>query len=362
MTTKSKEQRLVNIELAEPRDLLALDNLNPVGLTTWQSEFWNKKMQPSFVFTARDFNRITGVEGYIGGYNLIRQGRSFPSHRSERTLVLPEMRGMGVFKKLIDACHNESLNHNSSFCWGATSAVKPFERVGFKGFTKWRKYHFIPLGDTFYHSWFKSGSAVFKTLWRLKQTRSFHDFLDLGGLMAGLIPSKKSKSNLEVRKVKFEQYELLAKKVLSVNQRKHDDFALHVTANLLFWLKEKGIDNTCFEIMDEKDTPVGGFIIRRTKHFFIMQDWFHSDSCSSQKFFHAVRKSLFTLSKTKKSEKPLNTMIYALNTTNGYHQQLSKIFPLLRIDSPLVGSFVIKSAAKSAEITQLRINPIWLDL
>jgi len=163
MTTKSKEQRLVNIELAEPRDLQALDNLNPVGLTTWQSEFWNKKMQPSFVFTARDFNRITGVEGYIGGYNLIRQGRSFPSHRSERTLVLPEMRGMGVFKKLIDACHNESLNHNSSFCWGATSAVKPFERVGFKGFTKWRKYHFIPLGDTFYHSWFKSRYTLLKS-------------------------------------------------------------------------------------------------------------------------------------------------------------------------------------------------------
>ena len=176
----------ITIQKAISNDISKLDELNPIGFHNWESEFFDRGMQPSFAYVAVLDEEFTGVEGYIS-YKLINNGAIHESHRSERTIVLPSMRGKGVFNNLVESCHNESLKHNSICCWGATSALKPFENAGFQAFSNWRAYYFIPIGIDF-RKW--SPTHLIKAIrltYQFYKKRNFHDFLKLGSAFSDMI-------------------------------------------------------------------------------------------------------------------------------------------------------------------------------
>lgn len=140
----STAQPTLEYRYASRTDLPAVDAFNTVGLTTWEHEFFSPSKPRSYLALSLDGPRIVGSEGYID-YELVLDGNVRLTHRSERTLVSPDHRGQGIFPKLIQTCTNRALADGSQFCWGATAAVKAFQKAGFVAHTGFRTYAVLPL-------------------------------------------------------------------------------------------------------------------------------------------------------------------------------------------------------------------------
>jgi GNAT superfamily N-acetyltransferase len=348
----------MNIEICKVSDsnISELNILNPIGEEIWESEFFDSRKQPSFVFAARNDSRFLGVEGYVS-YQLINSKSIFESHRSERTIVLPELRGHGIFNKLIEACHAESMIYNSVCCWGATSALKPFEKAGFQSFTKWRSYYFIPLGLGFKKWGFKHFCKIIIKARLFYKKRNFDDFLKLGSGLADLLIVKKKKSNWTCHQIDFSSYQSSYLVLLESTQSTFNDFAMNSSKNLFEWLEERGIQLECIEVKDEFNEVIAILAYRRTDYAFILEDWVIGLNIKFSDIVVAFRAYL-----KASDNSTVNSLIVSLNIKNEYHNWMSKSMSKWRIKSPNVGSFVIKNGIKNIDIKDLRINPIWLEL
>jgi hypothetical protein len=346
----------VEIVLAKESNISELNILNPVGDENWKSEFFDFRKQPSFVFAARNGLRFSGVEGYVS-YQLINTTILYESHRSERTIVLPELRGQGVFNKLIDACHSESIIHNSICCWGATSVLKPFEKAGFQSFTKWRSYYFIPLGRGFKKWGFKHFFNIINQAKLFYKQRNFDEFLKLGSGLADLLIVKNKKSNWSCHQIDFSSYHSQYIVLLESTQRTFNDFAMNSSKNLFEWLEDRGIQLECIEVKNESNEVIALLAYRTTNYAFILEDWVIGLNIKFSDIVVAFRSHMKVSDNSN-----INSLIVSLNIKNEYHNWMTKSMSKWRIKSPNVGSFVIKTGIKNIDIKDLRINPIWLEL
>ena len=123
-----------------------INQLNSVGEKKWELEFYYNKKQPSYLFASFDNEKVIGCEGYIS-YNLLKDGEKILTHRSERTYVDPNYRGKKIFENLIKNCDKSAVKDQSLFCWGATSALKPFAKAGFETYVGFRSYMFFPIKE-----------------------------------------------------------------------------------------------------------------------------------------------------------------------------------------------------------------------
>lgn len=349
----------ITIQKAISKDISKLDKLNPIGYHNWESEFFDSRKQPSFVYVAVLDNEFTGVEGYIS-YKLIKTGVQHESHRSERTIVLPSMRGKGVFNNLVESCHNESLKSNSICCWGATSALKPFEKAGFQTFSNWRSYYFIPIGIDF-RKW--SPAHLIKSIrliYQFYKKRNFQDFLKLGITFSDMLLVHLKKSKWQASKIQLSEFCNSYISLIHKTQKTFNDYAIDSSEDFLYWLNERGISLEFIAVKNEMDEVVAVFIIRRTEFAFMIEDWV----CDTNTSFNNAMKALRILLKTfeNKNVNKLNTLILTLNSKNEYHKWARESLSRWRIKSPNVGSFVIKNGIKNIDIKDLRINPIWLEL
>jgi len=89
--------------LATEDEIADAEAFNPIGEQTWRGEFFSPLKPGSVLAIARSESQVVGTEGYIS-YPLMADGCSIMTHRSERTLVSPTMRGRGVFNALIESC------------------------------------------------------------------------------------------------------------------------------------------------------------------------------------------------------------------------------------------------------------------
>lgn len=131
-------------EVASEQDIPSAEAFNPVGEQTWGDEYFSLLKPGSVLVIARSEGMVVGTEGYIS-YPMMVDGRLMMTHRSERTLVSPTMRGRGVFNALIESCSVVVREQSSAFCWGSTTALKPFQNSGFHAYTGHRAYLMIPL-------------------------------------------------------------------------------------------------------------------------------------------------------------------------------------------------------------------------
>lgn len=339
----------LEISRANFEDIEKLDQLNPVGLKNWESEFFDSRMPNSFVYIATQEDKFTGVEGYIG-YKLWSRGEIIQSHRSERTLLLPSMRGKGVFEKLVSACHNESILDNSICCWGATSALKPFKKAGFNTFEKWRRYYFIPVEGL---NW-----SHFKEIWReffiFKRNKSIDSFINLGSTLSCFIPTINFwTKQLQVNKISSEEYSEIYKKSLEIDTEGDDDYRIFIDSNFLEWVQQRGINLEFLKISSLNHSSYICFKSNGDK--MIVLDFVLSPHME-------VKHIIYSLKKFIKLKFSFKAIIFSLNLKNPYSLRLSRKLPKMKISGPLVGSFVIHPGIKEIGIHQLRITPLWLEL
>lgn len=339
----------IEILKAEYNEIDKLEQLNPVGINNWKSEFFDSKMPNSFVFIASESNHFTSVEGYIG-YKLCSGGEIIQSHRSERTLLLPTMRGKGIFEKLVQACHNESNQHGSICCWGATSALKPFKKAGFNTFEKWRKYYFIPTqGFRFYQ---------FKELWldirNFKKERSIDNFINLGSTLACLLPCfitlKKKYNVCEVSKF---EYSKIYKESVDLINDDSNDFRIFIDINFLDWIEERGINLKFLKISSSSGASY--FCFKSNGDKMMIMDYVLAPEMN-------LKQTIKSLKSFSNQYFDFKAVVLSFNLENSYSASQTKKLPLFKISSPSVGSFVIHPGIKDVSIKQLRITPIWLEL
>lgn len=339
----------LEISRANFEDIEKLDQLNPVGLKNWESEFFDSRMPNSFVYVATQEGQFTGVEGYIG-YKLCSRGEIIQSHRSERTLLLPSMRGKGVFENLVASCHNESIIHNSICCWGATSALKPFKKAGFIPFEKWRRYYFIPVvGFKWRHL-----SDLWKEFMVFKRNKSIDNFINLGSTLSCFLPTINfGAKQFKVNKISCEEYAEIYNQSLGIDTEDNDDYRLFIDINFLEWVQQRGIN---LEFLKISSLNHSSYICYKSNgDKIIVLDFVLSPYMEFKQIIHSL-KNFFKLSSSFKS------IIFSLNLKNPYSFRLSKKLPKIKISSPLVGSFVIHPGIKEIGIHQLRITPLWLEL
>jgi GNAT superfamily N-acetyltransferase len=79
---------------------------------------------------AREDGRIVGSQELMP-YRVDIGGETFLTGRSDRTLVLPHLRGKGVFPRLMERAVALGKGRGMRFVWGSTAATKAFLREGF---------------------------------------------------------------------------------------------------------------------------------------------------------------------------------------------------------------------------------------
>ena len=337
---------------AKESDIQKLDELNNIGFENWNSEFFDELMQPSFAFVSEIGGEFTGVEGYIG-YKLLRDGKTFQSHRSERTIVHPSMRGRGVFEKLVHECHQESIKTDSVFCWGATSALKPFQRAGFKSFEKWRRYYFIPIRSFNLLSFPKDCITAYRKFKEFKAEKTIDNFIVLGSAVSNLIPlPHQFNRQFEVVEIKPKAYvELYDELSLS------NDFKLKVDNNILEWLIKRKIQFKCIKIMNGLKVEAIS-IYKYSQNSIVLLDWIFINSISWKNGISSFRNYIKKISGTNCPA----AITIAFNIQNESHLNDIKSLPIRKIKSPRVGSFVIHPGTLDVGIEKLQLTPIWLEL
>ncbi len=115
-----------------------LDQFNKIGTKNWKKEYFNSAFPDSFLVTARNPDgEIVGTQGFMSFY-LNNFGQKALVHKSERTLLSPECRGKGVFKRQVEIGKNHLINQGSLFCFGCSDARKAFSAAGFDVYYPYR--------------------------------------------------------------------------------------------------------------------------------------------------------------------------------------------------------------------------------
>jgi GNAT superfamily N-acetyltransferase len=350
---------MTNYRQAFTDDLTELNKLNPVGEINWKSEFWDSRMPDGIVCVYDYGGELVGVEGYMGGYPLFKNGNIFLSHKSERTLVLPSMRGKGVFVKLVQECHQRALDLDSAFSWGATSAIKPFEKAGFQGFQKWRKYYFVG-----FKPWYQS-IGIFKLLDFIKNVyqfsikRDLNNMMLLGTTVSDFIPRPwLRRGDFIGEQVDFKSLTDIARQISENAGTQYDDFVLHLSEDFLAWLASRDITIKCVAIRGSNNQNAGYVCYKQTKDLILIEDFGFASGMNFAEILDAFK---FYLRENCQASSA-GSFVLPLNIRNKFHQQVKKAISRFVVSSPPLGSFVIKPGKQKPDIGQLRLTPIWLEL
>jgi GNAT superfamily N-acetyltransferase len=99
-------------------------------LLSW--EFYDPALpEKGVILGAFDGDRLVGTQAFIP-FRAWYRGEELLSAKSELTLLDPEYRGRKVFQQLYDLGFSVCESLGIECIWGFTSAIKPFERVGFQ--------------------------------------------------------------------------------------------------------------------------------------------------------------------------------------------------------------------------------------
>jgi N-acetylglutamate synthase-like GNAT family acetyltransferase len=75
-------------------------------------------------------NNLIGTQALLPNYLIVNSEKIY-SAKSEETLLHPDCRGMGLFKKIYDYTLRLAQIQNINIIWGFTNAIKPFSNIGF---------------------------------------------------------------------------------------------------------------------------------------------------------------------------------------------------------------------------------------
>ena len=234
--------RPLKFKRAQKQDIPVLDEFNTVGESAWLYEFWPDNGQEGILYTALDeAERMVGIEGYVKYPMLSPQGE-ITTHRSERTLVCPSQRGKGVFASLVEKCDVDALREGSEFCWGSTSALRPFSKAGFTPCTGWRTYLFFSatpkLSKTFLTT--LRSIKVTKLMKRARRDRSYTLKAQLLSAASVFLPKPHLSKGWVANPVLAAEVEATNLASQAANRA---GIVLPITSGLDLWLSSKGIQN-----------------------------------------------------------------------------------------------------------------------
>lgn len=341
-------------------EIEAVNRLNDVGINEWTTEFFSPHKPISFVIQCTDTekNEMVGCEGYVD-YKLMYNGELIQSHRSERTLVNPNYRGQGMFNKLIDGCDELAMETQSHMSWGATAALKAFERVGFDKFVGFRNYVFYPIRYSLREKiglMFKWGELLNPVkAWKIKKSGKLKDVRKLLSFASMLKGAGKVNPQGKVTDVPLNYNEI---KNMVVARGGKDEYYIVPDASLMGWLADKSKTYTqyCVQV-DGKN--VGHCIYKTEKEFghIHVVDIF----CDEAKYFPVI---LDYIAKKEKGN-GLMSIFMPLNGENRTHSTyINEIKKLGVLNFQKAGNFVIKTLDKKEKITikDLSLTDLWLEL
>jgi hypothetical protein len=269
------------------------------------------------------------------------------------------MRGKGVFVRLVEECHNNAVAMSSVFCWGATSAIKPFQKAGFRGFDKWRKYYFIGINPWYRTVGVRKFLKLTRVITRFRRQRNLENMLSLGSLLSAFTPRVRfSNSDMIVREIDFQTMSNLSRHVVEDSQTFYDDYALHVGEDFLNWLESRKILIKCVVIMESEGQVAGYVCFKINPGHILVEDFSTKNGVDVREFFAAFK----TYLKENHSALDADSFALPLNIRNEYHQRVAKSLPFSAVSTPALGSLVIKPGTENPDVSKLRITPIWLEL
>lgn len=334
-------------------DVENVNLLNNVGVANWNREFFSKNKPNSILIGCFDKDKIVGCEGYVS-YQLLKDGKVVQTHRSERTLVNPEYRGMGIFESLVNKCDLEAYKSDSQFSWGATSALKPFQRAGFNADIGFRSYLFIPVKKVWYKRVFKIISLLkwFKPV-LLKGVFKHRELNLIKGLLSQLSAIKGMQYSYSSL-IKFRDIDMVQVSDFQKNNHK-EYYQIKIDDDFIQWLK---IADDYEFIQLESDAGCCGYLILKTNtlnNYVTIVDVVLSNSEIVQ-----VVSQLATLAKFQKYD----SFFLALNSFNNVHAEyINSLNNAGVLNKTKAGSFVIKPLLdKSVKLSDLMLTDIWLEL
>lgn len=336
-----------------------VNRLNDVGVNEWATEFFSPHKPISFVIQCTDTekNEMVGCEGYVD-YKLMYNGELIQSHRSERTLVNPNYRGQGMFNKLIEGCDELAMETHSHMSWGATAALKAFERVGFDKFVGFRNYVFYPIPYSFAD---KIG-LLFRwnellnpyKVWKIRKSGSLKDIRKLISFASMFKGAKSPKQIGSVSGVPID-YNAVKKMVATAGK---NQYFIAPDTSLLSWLEDKAKTYTQYSILVDGEN-VGHCIYKAEKEFghIHVVDIF----CQDAKYFPVI---LDYIAQKEKGNGMLSIFM-PLNGKNKTHSAyIDEVKALGVMNFQKAGNFVIKTLDRKEKITinELALTDLWLEL
>ena len=306
--------------------------LNDVGESNWNSEFFGKDIQPSYVAICEENNVFAGCEGYIA-YPLVYKGNLQLTHRSERTIVDGNFRGKGLFEKLIQTCDKWALKDDSAFSWGATAALKAFKRAGFKSYVGFRSYIFFPIKSNVVRKAF-SNPKLFNPshLYSMYKKRNLKDVKNLLASLSLVKPTTVEKNEC----IYFDPFDYTAIAQLLLEQDQ-DFFKINPCTSLFNWLEKKGLYYEKY-LIRLRDEVIGYVVVEKNQNLnyaSIKDIYFKSDDANMYQI-------LLSLSKLKTFKK-FHALFVALNNENNTHAKwIQNLSASNVINLKKAGSFVIK--------------------
>ncbi len=244
-----------------------VNRLNDVGVDEWTTEFFSPHKPNSFVIQCTDTekNEMVGCEGYVD-YKLMYNGALVQTHRSERTLVNPNYRGQGMFNKLVEGCDELAIASGSHMSWGATAALKAFERVGFNKFVGFRNYVFFPIR----YSVGEKIGLMFKwsellnpyRVWKIRKSGSLKDIRKLISFASMLKGAAKVKRQGEVTDMPID-YDVVKQMVANAN---NGEYYIAPDAAQMSWLADKSKTYTQYSILIDGEN-IGHCIYKAEQEF-----------------------------------------------------------------------------------------------
>lgn len=334
-------------------DIDIVDQLNNIGVSNWEREFFSDFKSDSVLIGCFDGEKLIGCEGYIS-YKLLKNGREVLTHRSERTLVNPDYRGLGIFDRLIKHCDLSVIKLNSQFSWGATSAIKPFERAGFNSYVGFRNYSFVPIKKV----WYKR-LAIFISLVKYVSVTSLREILVQRNLerIKSLLANVSSIKGMTFLNSDGINLGIIDLEKITNFQRENrlDCYQLKLDSDLINWLSLRG-DYRFLQV--EYNAMLCGYLslkVNENTNYISIVD-INIVNVSIIK----VLSKLASLQEFKK----FDAFFMALNTSNVVHKEYVEILNNFNVlNKTRAGSFVINSFSnKKVHISNLMLTDLWLEL
>lgn len=341
-------------------EIETVNQLNNVGVKEWTREFFSPHKPNSFVIQCTDTekNEMVGCEGYVD-YKLMYNGEMVQTHRSERTLVNPNYRGQGMFNKLIDGCDELAIASGSHMSWGATAALKAFERVGFNKFTGFRNYVFYPIpysiGEklSLLSRWSELLNPV--KVWRIRKTGSLRDIRKLVSFASVFKGAKKVKYTGVLTDTPID-YDAAERMIAESGE--NGVYYIVPGVSLMSWLADKSITYNEYSIILNGEN-IGHCIYRTEKDFGYIHvvDIF----CKESQQFPLI---LDYIAQKEKGNGVMSVFM-PLNGRNKTHMAyIKEINDMGVMNIQKAGNFVIKTLARKDNVTieELALTDLWLEL